>query len=100
MKEILLEAKIIMFDKAQKFFKFPITSEYIRISLWLNGDKVSTFSEIRPFETPINVNISSHVTVLIVEREFLKGRLTKEVEFKLGVYPEEIATGVILSINE
>jgi len=97
MKELALTAEIIFLEIAEKSFRFPVTN-YIRLSFWLPGDKVSTFSEVQPQGVSINIGGITIVKVGIVERDFLVDRIKVGTQFRVGVYPQEIAIGKVIEV--
>ncbi len=98
MKEIILIVEIIFLDFARKSFKFPISNN-IRTSFWLLDSDISTFSELQLVDEEFDIWMKQLASLRIVERDFLKEKLNVGGEFKLGVFPKEIAFGRIIDIK-
>lgn len=98
MKEIILIVEIVFWGIAKESFKFPITNN-IRTSFWLLNSELSTFSELQLLDEEIDIWEKKTALIKIVERDFLKEKLNVGSEFKLGVYPKEIAYGRVVEIK-
>lgn len=98
MKELILTVEIIFLDIAKESFKFPIKNN-IRTSFWLLNSELSTFSELQLLDKEIDIWEKKTALIKIIERDFLKEKLNLCSEFKLGVYPQEIAYGRIVEIR-
>ena len=99
MREKSFKARILFYTSAKGNFNFPISGS-IRVSFWLPNSTVSTFSEIAPLSITgrIDIWIPTEVRVTILERDFLQKKIIMGAEFKLGVFPHEIAHGEIIEI--
>ncbi|KQT28486.1 hypothetical protein ASG22_19995 [Chryseobacterium sp. Leaf405] len=97
MREISLIADIVFFESAQEKFNFALKNS-IRISFWLPDSTVSTFSEIIFDNERIELNKNYKARINLIERDFLKGRLSENCEFKIGNYPMTIGKGKILKV--
>ncbi|WP_288441158.1 hypothetical protein [uncultured Chryseobacterium sp.] len=98
MKERIILAEIQFNDTAQDFFNFPISNP-IRISFWGEKQRLSTFSEVRVTDEPIELNKKTILEILIVDRDFLTDTLKIGNSFNLGVFPTAIARGEILDLK-
>lgn len=98
MKELILIVEIIFLDIAKESFNFPIMNN-IRTSFWLLNSELSTFSELQLLDKEIDIWEKKTALIKIVEREFLKEKLNVGSDFKLGVYPQEMAYGRIVEIK-
>lgn len=98
MKELILIVEIIFLDIAKENFNFPIMNN-IRTSFWLLNSKLSTFSELQLLEEEIDILEKKRALIKIVEREFIKEKLNIGSEFKLGIYPKEMAYGRVIEIK-
>ncbi|GEN68107.1 hypothetical protein [Chryseobacterium rhizosphaerae] len=98
MKEKIILAEIQFNDTAQDFFNFPITNP-IRISFWGEKQHLSTFSEIRITDKPIEINKKFVLEINIMDRDFLTETLKIGNPFNLGVFPIIIAQGKILDLK-
>jgi hypothetical protein len=97
MKELILETELIFFEQAKEFFNFPISNS-IRTSFWLLNDNESTPSEVFINNFIIETWKIYTLKVVVMERDFLKDVIKKGVEFKLGLFPHEMAIGKINNI--
>jgi hypothetical protein len=75
MKAIVLKAKIRMNNNASTFFEFVITRESFRISFWPVDSNQSTFSEIRSYTIPIEIEKSVEVIISLIELDVFKNKL-------------------------
>jgi hypothetical protein len=98
MKEILISVEVTFFDIAKESFNFPI-SRSVRMSFWLPESNISTFSEIHILEEEIEIGKLCKAQIRLVERDFLRGKMNIGQEFRLGVYPTEIAYGRIMQLE-
>jgi hypothetical protein len=98
MKEIILIVEIIFLDIAKENFNFPIMNN-LRTSFWLLNSELSTFSELQLLDKEVNIWEKNTVLIKIIERDFLKEKLYVGCEFKLGVYPKEMAYGRVVEIK-
>lgn len=98
MKELILSIEVIFSKNANKYFNFPITNT-VRMSFWLTDGDTSTFSE---FKTSNSVEIGSlnFAEIKIVERDFLLNKVNIGTKFKIGVFPNAIASGKIIDIKK
>jgi hypothetical protein len=99
MKDLKILTDVIFHETAQKSFRFPITNP-VRISFWFTGADFSTFSEIAQQDKALELLTPCQVTIKIIERDFLKNKVKEGVEFKLGTFPFETASGKILRVEE
>lgn len=97
MREVNLKVEITFFEGAKESFNFPIINS-IRTSFWLPDSKFSTFSELSFNEEKIEVKKKYQAEIVIIERDFLIGKLEIGSEFKVGTYPKVIAEGKIVAI--
>jgi hypothetical protein len=97
MKEIIFTAEIVFFERAKNYFNFP-TFGPLRTSLWLPDAVASTFSEIIATENQIQIWRVCNAQIKVIERDYLKDKIIPGQEFKLGVFPLEIAYGRIFKI--
>lgn len=95
MKELILIAEIVFLEIARESFNFPIT-DTISLSLWIPNDELSTFCEIQVQDSGIDIGKTEIVKIKLVERDFLVNRIKSGSEFRVGVFPKEIALGKIV----
>ncbi len=98
MNELILNAEIIFSEIARDSFSFPITNP-IRLSFWIPGDEVSTFSEIQVENKNINIGGAEVVKIKSLERDWLVNRIERGVEFRIGIFPKEIAVGKVIEVH-
>lgn len=98
MKELILRAEVIFFKNANEYFNFPITNP-IRVSFWLPNINNSTFSEFKNLNA-VEIGILNIAEIKIVERDFLLNKVKIGTKFKIGVFPDAIASGKIIAIKE
>ncbi|MCD2425931.1 hypothetical protein LQ567_24320 [Niabella pedocola] len=98
MKEITLTCEIVFLEIAEKYFNFPITNS-IRSSFWIADDKVSTFSQIKIPDNNIVLGRTEVVEMTLIERDFLMNRIKSGTEFRMGVFPREIALGRVIKVQ-
>lgn len=98
MKELIVIVEIIFLEIARENFNFPITNS-IRLSFWIPNDVVSTFSEIQVQNKNIDIGKTEIVKIKLVERDFLVNRIKKGAEFRIGIFPKEIALGKVLEVQ-
>lgn len=98
MKELILIVEIIFLEIASESFNFPINNS-IRLSFWIPNDVVSTFSEIQVQNKNIDIGKTEIVKIKLVKRDFLENRIKKGTEFRIGVFPKEIALGKVLELQ-
>ncbi len=98
MKEIKLITEVTFLEIAEGSFNFPITDS-IRLSFWILGDRISTFSEIIIDNKIVNVGKIEILEIIIVEREFLINGIKIGAEFELGTFPYAIALGKIIGFE-
>lgn len=98
MKELTLTAEIIFFETSKKYFNFPISNS-IRSSFWIKDGVISTFAEIKIENSQIEVGELVIVKIILLERDFLYNKINIGTEFKIGVFPFEIAHGTIIDLK-
>jgi hypothetical protein len=98
MKEKTIVCEIIFGEQARQSFKFPLTGS-IRTSFWIPNSKASTFSEIEIGNRNIDVGELTTVEIKIIERDFLHDKVKVGTEFMVGTFPNSIASGKILGIQ-
>lgn len=99
MKELILIVEIVFLEIAKESLNFPITKP-VRLSFWMPNDKVSTFSEIQIQNDNIDVGITEVVKIKLIERDFLVNRIKSGTEFRIGIFPKEIALGKVIKVQE
>lgn len=97
MKELVLIVEITFLETANESFNFPITNP-IRSSFWILHDEISTFSEIQVQNENIEIGRTEIVKIKLVERDFLVNRIERGTEFRIGIFPKEIALGKVIEI--
>jgi len=98
MKELILIVEIVFLEIAKESFNFPITNP-IRLSFWIPGDEVSAFSEIQVQNNSIDIGRTEVAKLKLVERDFLVNRIKVDTEFRIGVFPKEIALGKVIEVQ-
>ena len=98
MKELILTTEIIFLEAARERLNFPVVNS-IRMSFWIPNDEFSTFSEIQFQNNRVDIGITEIAKIKLVERDFLVNRIKNGSEFRIGVFPNEIAIGKVIDLH-
>ncbi|TRW22815.1 hypothetical protein FMM05_16300 [Flavobacterium zepuense] len=99
MKALSILSELQFLESAKKAFGFPILNK-VRTSFWIAGDTKTTPCQIETGNIQIEFENKDVVSISIVPRDFLEGKINVGVNFKIETYPTAIAIGTILEIQK
>jgi hypothetical protein len=95
----MIYADVLFNEEALKKLSFPI-SKSIRMSFWIEGQNLPSFSEFTPQSEIVNLNKFYEAKVTLPHRPFFENVIEVGVKFFFGSHPVPIGFGIIRRVEE